>query len=115
MKTVTLDIRSPSDAMSDFVQAWKTGKSQQPARISFATPELLWQVLTAKRWELLKALCGAGPVSIREAARRAGRDVKAVHGDVTALLEAGILNRTPEGKIEFPFEAVKVEFMLQAA
>ena len=115
MKTVTLDIRSPSGAMTDFVQAWKTGKPQRSARISFATPELLWQVLTAKRWELLKALCGAGPVSIREAARRAGRDVKAVHGDVTALLEAGLLNRTPEGKIEFPFDAVKVEFMLQAA
>jgi predicted transcriptional regulator len=112
---VTLDIRSPSDAMTDFVHAWKTGKSQRSARISFATPELLWQVLTAKRWELLKALCGAGPVSIREAARRAGRDVKAVHGDVTALLDAGILNRTPEGKIEFPFDAVKVEFMLRAA
>lgn len=115
MKTVTLDVRSPSDAMTVFAQAWKTGKSQRSARISFATPELLWQVLTAKRWELLKAMCGAGPVSIREAARRAGRDVKAVHGDVTALLEAGILNRTPEGKIEFPFDAVKVEFMLQAA
>ncbi len=115
MKTVTLDVRSPSDAMADFVQAWKTGKPQRSARISFATPELLWQVLTAKRWELLKALCGAGPVSIREAARRAGRDVKAVHGDVTALLDAGILNRTPDGKIEFPFDAVKVEFMLQAA
>lgn len=115
MKTVTLDIRSPSDAMTDFVQAWKAGKSKRSTRISFATPELLWQVLTAKRWELLKAMCGAGPVSIREAARRAGRDVKAVHGDVTALLEAGILNRTPEGKIEFPFDAVKVEFMLQAA
>ena len=112
MKTVTLDIRSPADAMTDFVQAWKTGKPQRSARISFATPELLWQVLTAKRWELLKALCGAGPVSIREAARRAGRDVKAVHGDVTALLDAGILNRTPEGKVEFPFDAVKVEFML---
>lgn len=109
MKTVTLDIRSPSDAMTDFVQAWNSGKSKRSARISFATPELLWKVLTAKRWELLKALCGAGPVSIREAARRAGRDVKAVHGDVTALLDAGILNRTPKGKIEFPFDAIKVE------
>lgn len=115
MKTVTLDIRAPSDAMTDFVEAWKTGKSQRSARISFATPELLWQVLTAKRWELLKALCGTGPVSIREAARRTGRDVKAVHGDVTALLDAGILNRTTDGKIEFPYDAVKVEFMLQAA
>ena len=72
MKTVTLEICAPSKAMSDFVQTWKTGKRQTSARICFATPELLWKVLTAKRWELLKALCGAGPVSIREAARRVG-------------------------------------------
>ena len=115
MKTVTLDVRTPTDSMGDFAQAWKTGKPRKAARISFATPELLWQVLTAKRWELLKVLCGAGPVSIREAARRAGRDVKAVHGDVMALLNAGVLDRTEEGSIEFPFEAVKVEFLLQAA
>ena len=115
MKTVTLDVRPPADSMADFVQAWKTGKPQKTARISFASPELLWQVLTAKRWELLKALCGAGPVSIREAARRAGRDVKAVHGDVTALLNAGLLDRTEDGRIVFPYDAVKVEFLLQAA
>ena len=101
--------------MADFVQTWKTGKPQESARIAFATPELLWKVLTAKRWELLKALCGAGPVSIREAARRLGRDVKAVHGDVSALLEAGVLSRAQGGGIEFPFEAVKVEFLLHAA
>ncbi|MDP2030788.1 MAG: DNA-binding protein [Thiobacillus sp.] len=115
MKTVTLDVRPPADSMADFVHAWKTGKPQKTARISFASPELLWQVLTAKRWELLKTLCGAGPVSIREAARRVSRDVKAVHGDVTALLSAGLLDRTEDGRIVFPFEAVKVEFLLQAA
>ncbi len=115
MKSVTLDVRSPSGAMADFTHAWKGGKAQRSARISFARPELLWQVLTAKRWELLKALCGAGPVSIREAARRVGRDVKAVHADVTALIAAGVLNRAEGGGIEFPFEAVKVEFLLQAA
>jgi len=101
--------------MADFMAAWKGGRGSRSARISFATPELLWQVLTAKRWELLKALCGAGPVSIREAARRVDRDVKAVHGDVTALLSAGVLSRTESGEIEFPFEAVKVEFLLPAA
>ena len=115
MKTVTLEVRAPADAMSDFVQTWRTGKAQRTARIAFATPELLWKVLTAKRWELLRALCGAGPVSVREAARRVNRDVKAVHGDITALLVAGVLNRTESGRIEFPFEAVKVEFLLQAA
>ena len=115
MKTVTLDVAKPAGAMDDFTRAWKTGKAQKNARISFATPELLWQVLTAKRWEVLKALCGAGPVSIREAARRVSRDVKAVHGDVTALLAAGVIDRTEGGRIVFPFDAVKVEFLLQAA
>jgi len=115
MKTVTLDIRKPADSMADFTRAWRTGKPQGSARISFATPELLWRVLTAKRWELLKALCGAGPVSIRKAARSVGRDVKAVHGDVIALLNAGILDRTDDGRIVFPYKAVKVEFLLRAA
>jgi len=115
MKTVTLDVRRPADSMGDFLHGWKTAKPQKSARISFATPELLWRVLTAKRWELLKALCGAGPVSIREAARRVNRDVKAVHGDVVALLNAGLLDRAKSGGVVFPFEAVKVEFLLQAA
>ncbi|MDH5639816.1 MAG: hypothetical protein OEY28_00875 [Nitrospira sp.] len=115
MKTVILDVRTPQAAMADALAAVKSGKLQKSARISFATPELLWRVLTAKRWELLKALCGAGPVSIREAARRVGRDVKAVHSDVTALLLAGVLDRTESGQIEFPYEAVKVEFMIEAA
>lgn len=115
MKTVTLDVRSPAESMTDFSRAWKTGKAARGDRISFATPELLWKVLTVKRWELLKALCGAGPVTIREAARRVGRDVKAVHTDLTALLSAGVLSRNETGQIEFPYEAVKVEFLLQAA
>jgi predicted transcriptional regulator len=101
--------------LADFARTWKSGKADRSARISFASPELLWKVLTAKRWELLKALCGAGPVSIREAARRVNRDVKAVHSDVTALLGAGVLDRAESGGIVFPFEAVKVEFLLQAA
>ncbi len=115
MKTVILDVRTPADAMADFVRVWKSGRSEKAARISFAAPEVLWRVLTVKRWELLKALCGAGPMSIREAARRVGRDVKAVHGDVTALLNAGVLERAAGGGVVFPFEVVKVEFMLQAA
>lgn len=115
MKTVILEVRSPEESMANFVQSWKAGKSERVARITFATPELLWQALTTKRWELLKVWCGAEPISIREAARRASRDVKAVHSDITALLNAGILYRTESGGIIFLFEAVKVEFLLEAA
>lgn len=114
MKTVTLEVREPDAAYGDFAQAWKSGSARRNT-IAFATPELLWKVLSAKRWELLKALCGAGPVSIREAARRVERDVKAVHSDITALLNAGLLNRVDGEGVEFPYDAVKVEFLLHAA
>jgi predicted transcriptional regulator len=60
-------------------------------------------------------MTGAGPISLREAARRVGRDVKAVHGDVHALLNAGILEKTEAGRIVFPFDAVRVRFVLKAA
>ena len=113
MKTVTLELASKDDVTRRALEAF-TGKKQR-ARISFVTPELLWKVLTAKRWQLLKAMCGAGPITVREAARRVGRDVKAVHTDLAALLAAGVLNRTAAGQMEFPYEAVKVEFLLQAA
>ena len=115
MRTVILDVKSTSDTFAEIAKAAKTGKAEREARISFATHELLWEVLTLKRWELIKSLCGAGALSIREVARRVHRDVKAVHGDVHALLQAGVLQRDESGKIVFPFDAVKVEFLLRAA
>jgi predicted transcriptional regulator len=75
----------------------------------------MWKVLTAKRWQILRAMTGAGAMSVREAARRVERDVKAVHGDVKALLAAGVLRRTEDRRIEFPYDAVRVEFTLRAA
>lgn len=115
MNMVVLEVRSLTETLADAAHIMNTGRAEDAAHIGFATPELLWQVLTAKRWQLLKAMCGAGPMSIREAARRVGRDVKAVHGDITALLNSGLLDRTADGRVEFPFEAVKVEFMLHVA
>ncbi len=113
MNVVVLDVRPLADTLEDFSRTWKTGESSQP-RISFATPELLWKVLTAKRWHILKTMAGAGPLAIREVARRVKRDVKAVHSDVHALLKAGLLEKA--GKfVVFPYDAVHVDFILQAA
>jgi predicted transcriptional regulator len=114
MKTVTIDIRPLADTLGDFARAWKSGKASAP-RISFESPELLFKVLSGKRLELLNAMSGVGPMSIREAARRVERDVKAVHGDVTALLNAGLLSKTDDGMIVFPYDAIHVDFMLKAA
>jgi predicted transcriptional regulator len=113
MKTVTLQVANLDDVKRRVRDAFKGKK--QGSRISFAKPELLFRLLTAKRWELIRTLTGAGPVTIREAARRVKRDVKAVHGDVHTLLNAGILQKTVENLIVFPFDAIRVDVMLRAA
>jgi predicted transcriptional regulator len=114
MKTVTLEIRTLADTLADFAKAMETGETSEP-RIAFDSPALLFKTLTQKRWELLAAMQGAGAMTLREAARRVGRDVKAVHGDVHALLDAGILYKTPKSHVIFPFDGVNVNFILKAA
>lgn len=113
MKTVTLSI-SKMDGTKKRVSVAFSGR-KQGAFISFASVELLLKVLTAKRWELLKAMAGQDPMTIREVARRVNRDVKAVHGDVHALLQVGVLDRTDDGRIVFPYDVVHVDFTLRAA
>ena len=113
MQTVTLKIASREKVNKRFLEACK-GKSQG-SFISFDSPAVLFKVISGHRWELLKMMTGAGAISIREASRRLGRDIKAVHGDMTVLLKAGILHKTDDGQIEFPFDAIHVDFLLQAA
>ena len=113
MHTVTLEVSSREKINQRFVRAFEG--EPQGAFISFESPELLFKVISGKRWDLLKVMTGAGPMTIREAARQMQRDIKAVHGDVQALLKAGIVQKTEKGQIVFPYEAVHVDFMLKAA
>lgn len=113
MRTLKLEVSSREKMNQRFLRAFKG--ELQGVVISFESPALLFKVLSGKRWELLKVMTGAEPMTIREAARRAERDVKAVHTDVHALLKAGLLQKTDEGRIVFPFDAVHVDFLLKAA
>ena len=113
MRTVTLVVSSREKVTQRFLRA-SEGESQG-AFISFESPELLFRLLTSRRWDLLKIMTDAGSMTIQEAARRLRRDVTAVCGDVNALLNAGILHKTGNDRIEFPFDAIHVDFMLKAA
>jgi predicted transcriptional regulator len=112
MKTVTLRISSRAAAKQRMAAAF-AGETQGEF-ISFTTVDLLWKVLSTKRWEILQVMIGQGEMSMREVARRVNRDIKAVHGDVTALLDAGVLERSARGVL-FPYDAVHVDFTLKAA
>jgi predicted transcriptional regulator len=113
MNTVTLSVASREEVTRRALAAF--GGERQGDHISFESVELLWQTLTRKRWEVLKAMTGQGAMSIREVARHVGRDVKAVHGDVQKLLDAGVLSHTEDGRVIFPYEAVHVDFTLSNA
>jgi predicted transcriptional regulator len=112
MNIVTLSVASREDVSRRAVAALRG--EEQGAHISFASVDLLWRTLTKKRWEILQAMTGQGEMSIREVARRLARDVKAVHGDVTALVEAGILDQA-NARVVFPYDAVHVDFTLTRA
>ena len=109
---VTVGVSSLEETKARLVAAFRG--EPQGNRISFLSVEQMWKVLSPKRAAILAAMTGQGPMSIREAARRVGRDVKAVHGDVTALLAAGVIDRR-DGLVEFPYDGVHVDFMLGKA
>ena len=114
MKTLTIGVSDRTDVKKRMAAAFK-GKAQGGPRLSFASAELLVRVLTEPRMQLLRTMAGAGPMSLRELARRVDRDVKRVHGDAHALLNAGVLYNTDDGELEFPFSGVHVEFEIVAS
>ena len=113
MTTVTIGVASEAETRARMLRA-SQGEAQG-TRLSFVNVELLWKVIAPKQWELLRSMAGAGPLGIRELARRVGRDVKPVHGDIHALLEAGIIERTTDGRVVFRYDRVHVDFVMRAA
>ena len=111
--TVTIGVASREEINARFMRAMTAGKRTAPF-IGFADERALWSTLTPLRWDILKAMTGAGPLALREIARRVGRDVRGVHTSVHALLAVGLIGRDEAG-FRFPYDAVHVDFVLQAA
>ncbi|HLK80870.1 MAG TPA: transcriptional regulator [Xanthobacteraceae bacterium] len=113
MRTVRIGVASRAEISARFKAAFRG--ERQGSHISFPSLELMHRVLTPNRWRMLQAMMASGPVGTRELARRLDRDVKSVHMDVQALLSAGVIDRTEDDKIEFPYDAAHVDFTVKAA
>lgn len=113
MRTVTIEVASLEDTQARMKAAFRG--EPQGCFISFPSHEDLWTTLTPNRWSILKAMTGAGPLGVRELARKVRRDVKGVHTDVQALVLCGMIDKTPDGKLLFPYDAVHVDFVMKAA
>jgi predicted transcriptional regulator len=112
LRTVTIGVSCLKEVMNRVGRA-ASGKPEG-AHVSFVSVELMWRVLTPKRWDILRAMTGESALSIREIARRVDRDVKAVHGDVTALIAAGVVDKTSRGVV-FPYDEIHVDFVVTKA
>lgn len=117
MKTLTVKVSSEQEARSmmrnSFISAMSGQTSDEPFVHSFGSIEQLAKVmLVPNRLAILHTMAGAQAMSIRELARQVKRDFKAVYRDVKDLLAAEIICME-EGKILFPFDAVKFDFMIE--
>ena len=107
--TVQADWKNALRAAAQSAQA----PSYQGETLNFETPELFLGKLTTRRWTLLRLTLGLGEISVRELARRSGRDVKRVHEDITVLAELGLVERTASGGVYCPFSDIHVDLHLR--
>src|SRR3954453_7384610 len=97
MRTVVLGIEMQNDVTRRILATAKDQRKAGNDRISFESAGELWRVLAPKRMEIVRAMTGAGPVTIRENVR----DFKAVHSGVRMLANTGVLDRTDSGRWNF--------------
>ncbi len=81
-------------------------------RLSFESARSLFAELTPARLDLLDTLRRIGPCSVYAGAKAAGRNYSNVHADVARLAELGLVERTSDGSVSVPFEAVEIRVPL---
>ena len=77
-------------------------------RLSFESARSLFTELTPARLDLLDTLRRVGPCSIYALAKAAERNYSNVHTDVSRLEELGLIERSEEGAVSVPYEAVEI-------
>ena len=110
---LTIGVATVAEVKARMKAATRGARNATP-RFTFTSSEDLLRTLNANRWRMLTTLAGAGPLGVRELARRVDRDVKGVHTDAAALVDCGLLEKTETGALLFPSLGVHVEFEARA-
>jgi len=106
--TLTIGVRS-LDGFLDDIEKSVESTGQISSELFFPTVEDLFKTIGGKRWEILEALAGQGEVGVRELARRVHREVKSVHRDTESLVAGGVVDKTNQGKLVFPYSRIVLE------
>jgi predicted transcriptional regulator len=117
-QTATVDVETfdafKSRTLEGAREIDRTGAISSGVHLSFANLELLLRVLTPKRCAALRALRQEGPMSVRALAGLVGRDYKAVHSDVAALIEDGLVTREAKDRVAVYWDHVQADLKLAA-
>ena len=113
----SLTITMSPDWRAALRQAGKSGQADryQGETLNFESPGAFFGRLTERRWSLVTALQGQGAMAVRELARRSGRDVKRVHGDVQVLTSLGLVERDEAGGVLCPYADVHIDMHVHHA
>ena len=89
---IGVDLQAEAAAIKDALRRHAAGEAVREHHITFESFEGMARVLTPKRLEILRYLHRNPTASIRALAGALGRDYRNVHLDVTALVEAGLID-----------------------
>src|SRR3972149_4559992 len=114
-RVLEIRVGPAGDALDRFEAAWnRAAEGRAPKTLHLLTLEslpLLLRTLSPARFELLKALREAGPISIYQLAKRLGRDYKNVHTDVTQLMAFGLITKI-DNSVAVPWDLLRAELVL---
>ena len=91
------------------------GSARRKRDLGRISLESFMNVVSLKRYELLKALCRSGPLSGRALAKELKRSTKSVEDDLEIILQAGLIDRTDSGLVEVTWDQVTAKLDLMAA
>ena len=115
-KTLYVRVSAREDALDRFEAAWHLASGRPApaplAILSFAGLPLLMKNISPARWDLLKRLKKAGPLTIFALTKLLERDYKNVHTDVAQLTVLGLILKTEENLASVAWDAVRSEFRL---
>jgi len=103
-RAVTVGVAAIETARARLAEAFH-GHGQAPC-ITFASADLMQQILTPKRLELVQAMAGQGAMPVQAVALLVNRETKDVQEDVQALLAAGVLQPCDGAEVIFPYDGL---------
>ena len=117
MSVLEVKVGAPIEAsLSRFGAALETALAGQEVApyfgIGFENMAQFGEVFTPKRWELVEALKGLGPVTIYALAKHLERHYRNVHKDVTKLMEWMVIEKDDAGRIFVPWDEIDVRWPL---